>query len=152
LGVALYGPASREAACRFYPEMLARVGIRADLRVRPSGELDQIMQAHRTDFVNWGWIEPLDASMIFRSLYHSGSPYALPGVAGPELDALIDELEAEPTTYGRDVLMERLWKRVLGDILYVPLYRTVNAWAMRAPLALPMGANLYPQFRFARSE
>jgi peptide/nickel transport system substrate-binding protein len=151
-GVALDCPASREAACRFYPEMLARVGIRADLRVRPSGELDQIMQAHRTDFVNWGWIEPLDASMIFRSLYHSGSPYALPGVAGPELDALIDELEAEPTTYGRDVLMERLWKRVLGDILYVPLYRTVNAWAMRAPLALPMGANLYPQFRFARGE
>jgi hypothetical protein len=88
--------------------------------------------------------------MIFRSLYHTDSPYALPGVASPELDVLIDELEAEPATYVRDVLIERLWRRVLGDILYVPLYRVVNAWAMRAPLDLPMGANLLPQFRFAK--
>ena len=36
---------SGAAACRYYPEMLARVGIRADLRLRPSGELDQIMQS-----------------------------------------------------------------------------------------------------------
>jgi hypothetical protein len=26
----------------------------------------------------------------------------------------------------------------------------VNAWAIRAPLDLPMGVNLFPQFRFAR--
>jgi len=73
-------------------------------------------------------------------------------VASPELDALIDAAEAEPSTYGRDELVERLWKRVLGDVLYVPLYRIVNAWAMRAPLDLPMGVNLFPQFRFAKVE
>ena len=70
-------------------------------------------------------------------------------MASPELDALIDAAEAEPSTYVRDELIERLWKRVLGDILYVPTYRVVNAWAMRAPLDLPMGVNLHPQFRFA---
>ena len=88
--------------------------------------------------------------MIFRSLYHGGAPYAAPGVASPELDALIDAVEAEFSTYGRDELIERLWKRVLGNILYVPLYRIVNAWVIRAPLDLPMGVNLFPQFRFAR--
>jgi peptide/nickel transport system substrate-binding protein len=149
-GVALDCAASRDAACRFYPEMLARVGVRAELRLRPTGEIDRILQGHGSDFYNWGSLAPLDASLVFRSLYHGGSPYAEPGVASPGLDALIDAAEVEPTTYGRDELIERLWKQVLGDILYVPLYRVVNAWAMRAPLDLPMGANLYPQFRFAR--
>jgi peptide/nickel transport system substrate-binding protein len=148
-GVALDCAASREAACRFYPEMLARVGVRAELRLRPTGEIDRIIREHGSDFYNWGWIEALDSILAIRRLYHGGAPYTAPGVASAELDALIDAAEVEPTTYGRDELIERLWKQVLGDILYVPLYRVVNAWAMRAPLDLPMGANLFPQFRFA---
>jgi peptide/nickel transport system substrate-binding protein len=149
-GVALDCAASREAACRFYPEMLARVGIRAELRLRPTGELDQIIRGHGSDFFSWGWNEPLDSMPVFRAFYHSGAPYAAPGVANAKLDALIDTAEAEPSTYVRDELVERLWKRVLGDILYVPLYRLVNAWVMRAPLDLPMGINIFPQFRFAK--
>jgi hypothetical protein len=74
----------------------------------------------------------------------------VPGVANAELDALIRAAETELSTYARDVLVEGVWRRVLGDILYVPLYRIVNAWAIRAPLDLPMGVNLFPQFRFAR--
>jgi hypothetical protein len=107
-------------------------------------------QARGSDFFNWGWLEALDSTLIFRAFYHSGAPYAAPGVANPELDASIDAAEAEPSTYVRDELVERLWKRVLGDILYVPLYRIVNAWVIRTPLDLPMGVNLFPQFRFAR--
>ena len=148
-GVALNCAASREAACRFYPEMLGRVGVRAELRLRPTGEIDRIIRERGSDFYNWGWIEALDSILAIRRLYHSGTPYTAPGVASAGLDALIDAAEAEPTTYGRDEPIERIWKQVLGDILYVPLYRVVNAWAMRAPLDLPMGANLYPQFRFA---
>jgi hypothetical protein len=72
-----------------------------------------------------------------------------PGVASPELDVLIDAADAEPSTYVRDVLVERLWRRVLGDVLYVPAYRVVNAWVMRAPLDLPIGVSLHPKFRFA---
>jgi peptide/nickel transport system substrate-binding protein len=149
-GVALDCAASREAACRFYPEMLAKIGIRAELRLRPTGELDEMIRRQGSDFFNWGWIEPLDSTVTFRTGYHSRASYIAPGVANAELDALIEAAEAEPSTYVRDVLIEHVWKRVLGDILYVPLYRTGNAWAIRAPLDLPMGGNLFPQFRFAR--
>jgi peptide/nickel transport system substrate-binding protein len=149
-GIALDCAASREAACRFYPAMLARIGIKAELRLWPTGELDEIMQPRESDFFNWGTLEPLDSTLAFRAIYHSGTPYTAPGVANAELDALIDAAEAEPSTYARDVLIERLWKKPLDDILYVPLYRTMNAWAVRAPLELPMGGNLSPQFRFAK--
>jgi ABC-type oligopeptide transport system substrate-binding subunit len=118
-------------------------------RLAPAGEVDRIILARGSDLFHWGWAEPLDSANIFRSLYHGGAAYAAPGVASPELDALIDAAEAEPTTFGRDELIGRLWKRVLGDVLYVPTYRVVSAWAMHAPLDLPLGVNLRPQFRFA---
>jgi peptide/nickel transport system substrate-binding protein len=148
-GIALDCAASREAASWFYAEMLARIGIRADLRLRPTGELDAMVRAQESDFFSWGWNEPLDSTLVLRAFDHSGAPYAAPGVASAELDTLIEAAEVEPATYVRDELVERLWKRVLGDILYVPLYRLVNAWVVGAPLDLPMGANIFPQFRFA---
>jgi peptide/nickel transport system substrate-binding protein len=148
--VALDCPMSREAACRFFPEMLGRIGITIDLRLAPAGEVDRLILARESDFFHWGWSEPLDSTIVFRALYRGGAPYAAPGVASPELDALIEATDAEPSTYVRDVLVERLWKQVLGDVLYVPTYRVVSAWVMRAPLDLPLGLNLRPQFRFAR--
>jgi hypothetical protein len=41
---------------------------------------------------------------------------------------------------------------VLDDIVYVPLYRPINAWALRADLDLPiaMMSGGRPEFRDAR--
>lgn len=149
--VTLDCPTSREAACRFYVRELAQIGIKVESHVIPGGELDRMMQTHESDFFQWGSFEALDSASVLRAFYHSGVPYAAPGVASPELDAFIEAAETEPATYVRDALSERLWKQVLDDIVYVPLYRIVNAWVMRSPLDLPMGANQFPQFRLARA-
>jgi hypothetical protein len=55
-------------------------------------------------------------------------------------------------TYVRDALIEKVWRKVLGDIVYVPLYRPINAWAMRADLDLPISIMVggRPDFRDAR--
>ncbi len=126
--VALDCPTSREAACRFYPEMLARIGIKVDLRLAPAGEVDRLIHAHASDFFHWGWADPLDSTSSSARSTTAARDYAAPGVASPELDALIDAAEAEPTTFGRDELIGRIWKRVLGEVLYVPTYRVVAAW------------------------
>ena len=60
---------------------------------RPTGEVDRIIRERGSDFYNWGWIEALDSILVIRTLYHSGAPYAAPGVASAELDALIDAAE-----------------------------------------------------------
>ena len=55
-------------------------------------------------------------------------------------------------TYVRDGLIEKVWRKVLGDIVYVPLYRPINPWALRADLDLPIGimGGGHPEFRDAR--
>ena len=73
-----------------YPGMLARIGIKVELRLVPAGEVDRLIHAHASDFFHWGWADPLNSSLVLRSLYHSGADYAAPGVVSPELDALID--------------------------------------------------------------
>src|SRR4051794_15687284 len=74
----------------------------------PDKSVDRIIRERGSDFYNWGWIEALDSILAIRGLYHSGTPYTAPGVASAGLDALIDAAEVEPTTYGRDELIERL--------------------------------------------
>jgi hypothetical protein len=55
-------------------------------------------------------------------------------------------------TYVRDGLIEQVWRKVLGDIVYVPLYRPVSPWALRADLDLPISIMIGnpPEFRDAR--
>jgi hypothetical protein len=39
-------------------------------------------------------------------------------------------------TYARDVMIEEVWKTVLGDIVYIPLHHQLIVWAMRDNLEL----------------
>jgi hypothetical protein len=66
------------------------------------------------------------------------------------VDQLIETIETEISTYVRSALIDKVWRKVLDDVVYVPLYRHVNLWAMRERLELPMGVMLVPQFRYAR--
>jgi hypothetical protein len=100
----------------------------------------------------WGYIEPFDSLWVFRDRYRSGTEFAGTGYADPEVDALIDQIEGEAVTYGREALIEQVWRKVLGDIVYIPLFRPINAWALRAGLDLPISimSGGMPEFRDAR--
>ena len=58
--------------------------------------------------------------------------------ANPRVDELIDTLDTAKVTYARDALIEQIWRIVLDDIVYVPLYHVKWAWAMRDELDLPV--------------
>jgi hypothetical protein len=74
------------------------------------------------------------------------------GYADPEVDALIDQIEGDMVTYVRDALIEQVWRKVLSDVVYLPLYRPINPWALRADLDLPISIMIGgpPEFRDAR--
>ena len=81
----------------------------------------------------------------------SDGEFAGTGYADPEVDALIDQIEGQMVTYVRDGLIEKVWRKVLADIVYIPLYRPINPWALRADLDLPIALILgQPEFRDAR--
>jgi hypothetical protein len=46
--------------------------------------------------------------------------------------------------------MEQVWRRLLDDIVVVPLYRPSVLWAMRDTLKVPISTNNGPVFWQAR--
>jgi peptide/nickel transport system substrate-binding protein len=144
--------ATREPVCRTISVSLHEIGIQIDVALLPGSELGQKIRTHATDFFMWGYIEPFDSLWVFRDRYRSGTEFAGTGYANPEVDALIDQIEGEAVTYGREALIEQVWRKVLGDIVYIPLFRPINAWALRADLDLPISimSGGMPEFRDAR--
>jgi peptide/nickel transport system substrate-binding protein len=145
-------PAYREPVCGTIGSSLQEIGIEVDVALQPPEEVGQKIQTRTSDFFYWGYDEAVDSFGVFKSRYRSDAEFAGTGYADPEVDALIDQIEGEMITYARDALIEQVWRKVLGDIVYVPLYRPINAWALRADLDLPISVMLGgpPEFRDAR--
>ncbi len=150
--VTLECPTLREPACRAAGATLQEIGITVDVALQPAAELGHKIQTHATDFFSWGYTEPFDSIWVFKDRYRSDADFAGTGYANPEVDALTDQVEGEMVTYIRDGLIEKVWRKVLDDIVYVPLYHPINAWAMRANLELPISimSGGMPEFRDAR--
>jgi peptide/nickel transport system substrate-binding protein len=131
---------------------LREIGIRVDVAPLPIPELVQKVQTRATDFFSFGYAESFDSIAPLMNRYRSDAEFAGTGYADPEVDALIDQIDGEMVTYVRDALIEQVWRKVLGDIVYVPLYRPIRAWALRADLDLPISIMLggRPEFRDAR--
>jgi peptide/nickel transport system substrate-binding protein len=83
-------------------------------------------------------------------LYRSDGPYNATGYADPEVDGLIGRIGTELATYPRDALIEEVWRRVLEEVVYVPLHHQMLVWALRGGLELPIDALDFPRFRLAR--
>jgi peptide/nickel transport system substrate-binding protein len=139
------------AICRAVAGMLAKVGIAVELAIAPMGEHIAKLRERRTDFymLSWGGAA-FDSLNHFVYLYRSDGQYNATGYANPRVDELIDAIATELVTYGRDAMIEEVWRTVLADVVVVPLHHQVMVWALRDRLELPMDALDYPRFRLAR--
>jgi peptide/nickel transport system substrate-binding protein len=132
--------------------MLSKVGLKVDVVDQSDTEMNRKIASHETDLyvrsVGYGTLDSLEA---FKVLYRSGARNNVnaTGYADPHVDELIDRLDTAEITYGRDALIEQIWRIVLDEIVYVPLFHVKWAWAMRDELDLPIHPYLYPLFRSA---
>jgi peptide/nickel transport system substrate-binding protein len=140
-----------EAICRAVAAMLGEIGIRVTVAARPMREHFPMIKNRETDFYMLGWgTSTYDSLFHFSYLIRSDGLYSATGYASPRVDGLIDRIRSELVTYGRDAMIEEVWKTVLADIVYIPLHHQVIVWAMRAELELPVDAWNQPRFRLAR--
>ena len=140
-----------EAICRAAAAMLGEIGIRVTVAARPMGEHRQRLRNRETDFYMLGYNNGThDSPDSFKFLFRSDGPYNWTGYANPVVDRLIDAIATELVTYGRDAMIEKVWKTVRNDIVYVPLHHQVIVWAMSDRLDLPIDAGNQPRFRLAR--
>jgi len=155
-GVTLDCPNNRyvndEAICRAVAAQLGRIGVRVTVDAQPKEVHFAKLFERRTDFYLLGYLTAsFDSALHFRELYHSrAGRWGATGYANPTLDALIERIDAELVTYGRDALIEEAWRIILDDVVVIPLHRQMIVWAMRDGLDLPVSPLNSPTFSRAR--
>jgi peptide/nickel transport system substrate-binding protein len=139
-----------EKVCRALAEQFKAIGVDVSVdfqATRPfldkcdNGECDMFAQGASAMF---------DSQVILNDTFSSNGRYNFAGYANPEVDELIAAAGREMLTYGRDVLLEKVWRIITDDVVYIPLYHPTVVWAMREDLDLPADPWWRPRFRHAR--
>jgi peptide/nickel transport system substrate-binding protein len=139
------------AICRAVAGMLGRVGVAVTVEARTMREHVPKVLERRTDFYMLGWSpNPFDAYLTLVSLVRGDGRFNATGYTDPKVDGLIDTIGTELSTYVRDAMIERIWRRVGEEVVYVPLHHTQVVWAMRNGLELAVDPFTGPRFRRAR--
>jgi peptide/nickel transport system substrate-binding protein len=137
-----------EAICRALAVQLAVVGIDVTANPQPKQLFFAKIDNRETDFFFDSFLA-MDSITFFINFYRTNSEDA-PGYSNPRVDELIDKIDREMITYGRDAMIEEVWKIVLDDLVYIPLHHQVIVWAMRDNLEIPVFPFNRPIFREAR--
>ncbi|MCE3248523.1 MAG: extracellular solute-binding protein family 5 [Geminicoccaceae bacterium] len=140
-----------EAICRAVAGQLGAVGIDVNVNAQPKQLFFAKLDNRETDFYLNSWATH-DSQVIFVRFYRTRGGENAPGYSNPRVDRLIEQIDREMITYGRDALVEQVWQIVLDDIVYVPLHHQMIVWAMRENLDLPVYRYNQPIFREARFE
>ena len=138
-----------EAICRAVAAQLGEVGIAVTANPQPKQVACAKIDNRETDF----WFDSLGGAELgdrLRPPLSDRSQRNASGYSNPRVDELIEKIDREMVTYGRDAMIEEVWKIVLGDIVYMPLHHQVIVWAMRDNLDLPVYPFNHPLFREAR--
>ena len=128
------------------------MGIDVTVNAMPREQQFHKVDTHDTDFYLYGWgAGTLDGFEYLRVFYHSQGPFNATGFADQRVDELIEKIGREALiTYARDALVEDVWRMVLDEVVYLPLYYPVIFWAIRDPLEIPVLPFNNPRLRQAR--
>jgi peptide/nickel transport system substrate-binding protein len=138
-----------EAICRAIAAQLNRVGIAVSANPQPKVLAWAKFDNRETDFWFDTW-SAIDSELIFNYHYRTGGSQNAAGYSNPKVDDLIEKIDREMITYGRDAMIEEVWRIVLDDTVYIPLHHQMIVWAMHDNLDLPVYPFNTPTFREAR--
>jgi peptide/nickel transport system substrate-binding protein len=130
---------------------LGKIGINVVNNFRSTDEhYAKIFARRQSDFYLDAWDADADSAPLLKKLFHSHGSWNGAGYANPRIDELIEKIDTEMITYGRDVLLEETWRIVTDDVVYLPIRHAVTVWAMREVLEIPVDPWNVPRFRRAR--
>jgi peptide/nickel transport system substrate-binding protein len=141
------------ATCEGVAEQLGKIGIEVVVDFLPTAGWEaKVLNDRQSDFHiddNTGAMDP-DSEKILRDRFHSRGQLNVVGYANPRVDELIEKIEIEMVTYGRDAYLEEAWKIVTNDFVYLPIRHGVSVFAMRENVEVPADPWDIPRFRLAR--
>lgn len=137
-----------------YAQMLKKIGIELDIEVVEPALFLSAIHKGRFQLYAGQWIGVSDGSIFFRSL-RTGQARNRVGYSDPEMDKLLDGALTETDSKKRAVLLVQVQKRMMDQMVYLPLFFWRNAVITRKGAWVPeisLSAGLDPlaRIRFLR--
>lgn len=138
------------ATCRGVADQLGAIGIDVDVEFHATAPYYERLGRGGSDFFLDATPTGPDSLGVLQRLLYSGGPSNYAGYSNPHVDELIDKIRGVMVTYARDALLEKAWRTVTNDLVYLPVRHSVAIFAMREELELPPDPWAIPRFRLAR--
>jgi peptide/nickel transport system substrate-binding protein len=140
-----------EAICQAVVGMLARVGVKVTLDLKPRTLHFPKIQNAKTDFYMLGWLpDTYDAHNSLVMLATPASPWNRTGFADAHMLELIKDIGTEIDTAKRDAEIATASRLLRDGYSYIPLHHQMLAWVLRKGVELPITGSNKPHFRYAK--
>jgi peptide/nickel transport system substrate-binding protein len=147
-----------EHICTAVVAMLARIGVKINLRVMPFNQLiKHLSPPYETSFIMAGWLPAtydahdalfnLTASRkkeIQRGIFNVG------GYSNPKLDDLVMKSGSELDVAKRNAMLREALKLVYDDVAVLPIHQQVVVWAAKDSVDLVQNADNFFPLRFVK--
>ena len=140
-----------EPICQAAVGMLARIGVKATLDLKPRTLHFPKVQTKQTDFYMYGW--GTDTTDAHNHLYFLAAPESVSNATqytDKTLFDLINAMAVEIDPAKRDLLIKDASTRLRDAYSYIPLYHPEIAWATRKGVTVPITLDNLPHFAYAR--
>jgi peptide/nickel transport system substrate-binding protein len=132
-----------EELCQAVAAMLARVGIKANLLIKPFPIYFQKLLSRQSSFLLSGWLDatfdalnPISALIVTRAGGRGEMNFS--GYSNPRVDELADLIEIESDPVKRQSAISEVLRIYRDDVAQVPLHHQWLAWGMKDSVDVPL--------------
>jgi peptide/nickel transport system substrate-binding protein len=139
-----------EEVCQAVTGMLARIGVKVNLDLKPRTLHFPKIQNDQSDFYLLGW-----GTLTTDAHYHLAflglpSTWNRTGFRDQKMEDLINALGVETDVIKRDVMIREASVILRDAYATIPLHTQYLTWATRKGVNVPITADNLPSFRYAR--
>ncbi|MBL8662347.1 MAG: ABC transporter substrate-binding protein [Candidatus Odyssella sp.] len=147
-----------EFICTAAVAMLARIGIKVNLKVMPFNQLIKFLSPpYETSLILAGWLPATyDAHDALFNLTASRSKelqrgvFNVGGYNNPKLDELVMKAGVELDPKARDTMLRQALQIVRDDVAVIPIHQQVIVWAAKDSVDLVQNADNFFPLRFVK--
>jgi peptide/nickel transport system substrate-binding protein len=136
-----------EQICQAVVSMLAKVGIKVNLKAQPKAQYFKKVLSYDTEFYLLGWT-PLsfDSHDVLYNLIMTRDntgrgKFNLGGYSNPEIDVLIDKIRSETDIEKRNKMIKESYSLLIQNVGYIPLHQQSLAWGKKDNIDLVQRAD-----------
>ncbi|RTZ98727.1 MAG: ABC transporter substrate-binding protein [Deltaproteobacteria bacterium] len=137
-----------EQICQAVVSMLAKVGVKVNLKAQPKAQYFKKVLAYDTEFYLLGWTpSSFDSYNVLYNLIDSRDKesgrgkFNLGGYANVRIDELTDQILSETDLNKRNQMIKEAYELLNNDIGYIPLHQQALAWGKKDNINLVQRAD-----------